>query len=139
MGRNVGFLRYWTLSNLPLFALAGPILFCFWTSTIWAWSLHDQGKDKDLPIGHIVLRRLSIPSATLGVLAFTTYHVQVLTRLSSGYPVWDWWLAWEIVETQKQARAEGALRRNLGIWVVRWMVMYGVIQAALFASFLPPA
>ena len=64
----------------------------------------------------------------LAVLAVTVYHVQIITRISSGYPLWYWWLA----------------RRLLGkdVWgkrIVVFMVMYSSIQGALFSSFLPPA
>ena len=90
-------------------------------------------------MGQILLRKLSMPAAVSGVLALTTYHVQVLTRLSSGYPIWYWWLAWEILATQKQDQMKDKLKSNMGVWVVRWMIMYGIIQAGLFASFLPPA
>jgi phosphatidylinositol glycan class V len=64
----------------------------------------------------------------LAVLAATTYHVQIITRISSGYPLWHWWLAGRLVRGEKT-----------GSHIVMFMVMYASIQGALFASFLPPA
>ena len=34
---------------------------------------------------------LALPQVTLAVLALTSYHVQIINRLSSGYVVWYWW------------------------------------------------
>lgn len=64
----------------------------------------------------------------LAVLAATTYHVQIITRISSGYPLWHWWLAGLLVRGDKT-----------GSRIVMFMVLYASIQGALFASFLPPA
>ena len=64
----------------------------------------------------------------LAVLAATTYHVQIITRISSGYPVWHWWLAEHLIRGEKT-----------GSRIVMFMVLYASIQGALFASFLPPA
>jgi phosphatidylinositol glycan class V len=64
----------------------------------------------------------------LAVLAATTYHVQIITRISSGYPLWHWWLAGRIIRGDKT-----------GSRIVMFMVIYASIQGALFASFLPPA
>lgn len=63
-------------------------------------------------------------------LTFTSYHVQIITRLSSGYPAWYWWVA---------ACLRSPKTRTLGGGIVVFMVMYASIQAVLFASFLPPA
>ena len=117
--RNVGPFRYWTLSNLPLFALAAPMLALLALSSRWAWATRDVRP---------LVARIALPQAALAVLALTSYHVQIVTRLASGYPVWYWWLAHSIYQGDRRAGG-----------VVRWMVMYGVVQAGLYASFLPPA
>jgi phosphatidylinositol glycan class V len=92
-----------------------------------------------------ILFRLALPQLALVVLASTTIHVQIINRLSSGYPLWYLLLARDIVEYRNPT---GATKRvewrhpNLhqtAVWTVRWMVMYALIQGALFASFLPPA
>lgn len=66
----------------------------------------------------------------LAVMAFTGYHVQIVSRLSSAYPVWYWWLAQGLA---------GGPRSKLAGGLVVFMVMYASIQGILFASFLPPA
>lgn len=133
---NVGFLRYWTLSNIPLFLLAAPMLAI----------LVKSGLDHLVPAGRLsaekkaaappevsgclatLVRAAATTQVMLAVLALSTYHVQIISRVSSGYPLWYWWLAGSIVGGQK-----------LGSQIVVFMVMYASIQGALFVSFLPPA
>lgn len=150
--RNVGFLRYWTFSNAPLFLLAAPMLFILISSGLWSWASktnagkpridnakmsNDPADDPWMsPVGMALTSRLAVPQLVLSVLALTTYHVQVITRISSGYPVWYWWLASSIV-CQKPLRLG---RRSIPTKsVVKWMVLYALIQGGLFAAFLPPA
>jgi phosphatidylinositol glycan class V len=76
----------------------------------------------------VLLFRLALPQLALACAALTSFHVQVITRLSSGYPVWYLILAQDFMEAKKTAK-----------WTVRWMVMYAIIQATLFVGFLPPA
>jgi phosphatidylinositol glycan class V len=75
-----------------------------------------------------LLFRLALPQLALASAALTTFHVQVITRLSSGYPLWYLVLAQDVLDDKRVAK-----------WVVRWFVMYSIIQAVLFVAFLPPA
>ena len=149
--RNVGFMRYWTFSNLPLFALAGPMLSILGLSAIWA--LHRprirpaartkratspaSGAAGGESFRRTQLQKLAIPQLVLAVLALTTYHVQIITRISSGYVLWYWWLA-SLISEKPQVEVFGK-KWNLAETVVRWMVVYAIVQGGLFASFLPPA
>ncbi|KAH6842960.1 GPI mannosyltransferase 2 [Chaetomium sp. MPI-CAGE-AT-0009] len=128
---NVGFLRYWTLSNLPLFLLATPMLVILAKSGMdplrgrllpGAAKLSDSGRLSAL------IQSTAAAQVLLAVLALTTYHVQIITRISSGYPLWHWWLAGLLIRGDKT-----------GSRIVMFMVIYASIQGALFASFLPPA
>ncbi|KAK3350053.1 glycosyltransferase family 76 protein [Lasiosphaeria hispida] len=133
---NTGFLRYWNLSNLPLFLLASPLL------VILAKSGSDyvfppvQARPKagkkapTVESTRIValLRSAAAAQVLLAVLAVTMYHVQIITRISSGYPLWYWWLAGMLIRGEK-----------LGSGIAMFMVMYASVQGVLFASFLPPA
>ena len=85
-----------------------------------------------------ILRRLAIPQLILAVLALTSYHVQIITRISSGYVIWYWCIAAAICEMDggKDTRTQG---RNVSRMIVRYMVIYAILQGGLFASFLPPA
>ena len=155
--RNCGFLRYWTLSNLPLFLLAAPMLMCLTQSSLWAWTEMSTSRDHSdkaidskpsspgMELGIIRARQLhrrlmqliSVPQFALALLALTSYHVQIITRLSSGYPLWYWWLAsMTISNSQGKLPLSWLLKPYI---VLRWMVIYAMIQGGLFASFLPPA
>ena len=140
----MGFLRYWTLSNIPLFLLAAPSIFLLLGTALQ--TLRDQPSsrtaekqpDSALTINRKeqvihCLRRYAFIQGLLALLALTSFHVQIITRISSGYPLWYFILARSIVGQEKLV---GGLKPE---WVVQWMVMYAIIQGVLFASFLPPA
>ncbi|EAS36187.3 GPI mannosyltransferase 2 [Coccidioides immitis RS] len=145
---NVGFLRYWTISNIPLFLIAGPMLFILFYSSGWAVSSRSQSIATDVNdeqpkvnsengLTQACLARLALPQATLALLALTSYHVQIINRIASGYPLWYWWLASSLLREGKPG-FRGSRFTKPG-HVLCGMVLYGVIQASLFASFLPPA
>ncbi|KAF8453493.1 GPI mannosyltransferase 2, partial [Terfezia claveryi] len=147
---NVGFLRYWTAGNIPLFLLAAPILYILTRSSLWAIlnntplsfppsTLSQPARKSKHPsaptalttthdINTSLIRAFALPQLILAILAFTSYHVQIINRLSSGYVVWYWWLAQTILRKRKVVR-----------WAVRWCVGYALVQGVLFAGFLPPA
>ena len=160
--RAVGFLKYWTVSNLPLFLLAAPMLYLLLCSGIEAWSWSSSkgayksgirnGRHLSQQAGASTSRSLSlvtvlteaklaaclgIPQVILAILALSTYHVQIINRLSSGYPVWYWWLA-SIMVNDRAVISESKKQRSTSA-AVRGIIMYAIIQAALFAAFLPPA
>ena len=76
------------------------------------------------------MRALAASQAVVALLALTSYHVQVISRLASGYAVWYWWIAACLMDKGRQ---------STGRAVVVFMVMYASIQAVLFSTFLPPA
>ncbi|KAK0640994.1 hypothetical protein B0T16DRAFT_205763 [Cercophora newfieldiana] len=139
---DVGFLRYWKLSNVPLFLLAAPMLAIMVRSaaeTLVSGTTKTQAKppagDKDSTTVDseparltTLVRSAAAAQLLLAVLAVTNYHVQIITRISSAYPLWYWWLAGKLVRGEAW-----------GSRIVTFMVMYASIQGALFTSFLPPA
>ena len=156
--RGVGFLKYWTLSNLPLFLLATPMLYILLKSSYWAWRVDTcmigapseqrskissgevtwtSATEPDLHIDSAIARRFATSQVILAALALTSYHVQIISRLSSGYPVWYWWLASSIL-LDCETSLSGMRLHYSGI-VTRWIVIYALVQGGLFASFLPPA
>lgn len=148
--RGSGFLKYWTISNLPLFILATPMLLILLRSGIWALqgclnSNVSTGKgmrknikvSPSLRINQGIARRLATPQILIAALALTSHHVQIITRLSSGYPVWYWWLASCILEDRKTSFM--GRKWSTAFIISRWMVIYAIVQGGLFASFLPPA
>lgn len=147
-GRDVGFLRYWTVSNIPLFLLAAPMLITLLLSSFWALKM-PWTTDKDRPltptdqalspaVTDSLLIRLAVPQGLLAVMAFTSYHVQIVNRISSGYPLWYWYLVCLVVSRVTNSPAKAKPTRLFAI-AVQGMVIYGLIQAVLFGSFLPPA
>ncbi|KAE8132409.1 GPI mannosyltransferase 2 [Aspergillus pseudotamarii] len=164
---NNGFLRYWTLSNIPLFALAGPMLAIMTYSAIWTLGVGSDGQKtgngksssnmsktqvhSEAPLTGRLLRSLAAPQITLALLTFLKHHVQIITRMSSGYPVWYFWLAHALVEGHSLASSEkvdvcrGKKETQImnqyryARMTVFYMVVYALVQGALFASFLPPA
>ncbi|KAK3945492.1 glycosyltransferase [Diplogelasinospora grovesii] len=144
---NNGFLRYWTLSNLPLFLLAAPMLTILVVSGVdqlkslpelWRQPLTTKKTgDRKKAVESDQLARLNTlvfsaaaAQLVLALLTFTTSHVQIITRISSGYPLWYLWLAKQL--TTQEGKVVGGR-------IVMFMVIYATVQGALFASFLPPA
>ncbi|KIH91243.1 phosphatidylinositol glycan, class V [Sporothrix brasiliensis 5110] len=132
--------NYWTLSNLPLFLLATPMLLIMTRSGLDLWQAasktkNDANKKQEhegtlAPRIAPLLQSMAASQLLLAFMAFTSYHVQIVSRLSTAYPVWYWWLA--------QGLSGGPRSRLAGRLVV-FIVMYASIQGMLFASFLPPA
>ncbi|KAM4063145.1 mannosyltransferase (PIG-V) domain-containing protein [Hirsutella rhossiliensis] len=131
---NVGFLRYWTLNQLPLFLLASPMLAILIVSGLAVLRKPASGL-RSLKSGpgedyRMFARATAAGQALVALLAITNYHVQVITRLSSGYPLWYLWVAGLLMDARRQ---------KWGRAIVVFMAMYAGVQGGLFASFLPPA
>ncbi|KAF2674841.1 hypothetical protein BT63DRAFT_420109 [Microthyrium microscopicum] len=125
---NVGPFKYWTASNIPLFLLAAPMLWVLYRAGTAAFRQSTSSQYLN-STGQYVVRRLALPQLAIALITLTTAHVQIINRLASGYPLWYIWLASEL-----------CLRKDSSSSVtVRVMVMYGMIQAALYSAFLPPA
>ena len=141
-------MRYWTLSNIPLFLLATPSMYLMLSSPFFLIS-KDSASGEHVPrksqretaaaaipslhLADDVLNQLALPQVLLALMALFSFHVQIITRISSGYPVWYFAVA-TAIETGR--KLPGGVKPE---WVVRWMVVYGIVQGGLFASFLPPA
>ncbi|OKL59827.1 GPI mannosyltransferase 2 [Talaromyces atroroseus] len=135
---NVGFLKYWTVSNLPLFILAAPMLVIMLYSSF----VTPTGRIGPYPPSRVIdhvhvtqsaLARLAIAQGILAFMALTTFHVQIINRIASGYPLWYWCLSSLALEHSKSSGS-----RTFAV-AVQGMAMYALIQAVLFGSFLPPA
>jgi phosphatidylinositol glycan class V len=110
-------------------------------SALWAWRLPSITKNAANAASTKatgLLRRLAIIQALLAVLAFTSYHVQIINRLSSGYPLWYWHLAAALISDLGDSRPTNK-STSMSAVAIQAMIIYGLIQAVLFGSFLPPA
>ncbi|KAK0665041.1 GPI mannosyltransferase 2 [Lasiodiplodia hormozganensis] len=145
---NVGFLRYWTLSNIPLFLLAAPtlwIMVCSALRVIRRFSVC-SGTAELLSTEQVSLRTetphllvaFGIPQLALAMLAATNFHVQIVNRISSGYPIWYLGIASGMDYVSDPLKIAFASKHTCKS-IVRLMMIYAIVQGALFASFLPPA
>ncbi|KAH0343543.1 DUF409 domain protein, partial [Aureobasidium melanogenum] len=138
---NVGFLRYWTVSNIPLFLLALPMLCVLVGTGIVAPTLKmgPPGSPKPENSRHksVYILCLALPQILLAFLAFTTFHVQIVNRIATGYPIWYIVLAAAFVSPDMFGKVTKT--QSTQQLVVRGMLMYSIIQGGLYASFMPPA
>ncbi|QSS49377.1 hypothetical protein I7I53_09705 [Histoplasma capsulatum var. duboisii H88] len=140
------FLSYWKVSNLPLFCLAAPMLVIMGVSSWWPFQSpldfdirNKEPRKREEEVSQTehrrtCLYRLAIPQAVLTVLALTNSHVQIINRISSGYPLWYWYIAVCVLEYGNTFHPVPK-----PLLLVQAMVLYSFIQGGLFASFLPPA
>jgi phosphatidylinositol glycan class V len=119
------------MSNIPLFLLAAPSLTVLVISGLWGLGIHRKKGTFHLAYSSS-LPAIALPQLALALTALVLYHVQIILRIASGYPVWYWWIAQLLIDEQ-------AGRTRLPHRIVQWMVMYSVVQTALYAAFLPPA
>lgn len=149
--RNVGLFRYWALPNIPLFIMAAPILWLLITSslTVLRGFFQPLLRGRTVPQAGVTLDPSNLPSAVhnfpelalpqlvLAIAAITSFHVQVVNRLASGYPTWYMMVATWLVD--EQIMPDKLKRQYRAQWVVRGMLTYAIAQGMLFANFLPPA
>ena len=112
---------------MPLFALAIPVLSMLIASGIDSLVPFTNSMDMFAP-SRTVISRFAAPQLILATLAITNYHIQIITRLSSGYP---WLYIWSASQLCNKASYSKV--------AIGFCVMYSLIQGGLFASFLPPA
>ncbi|PIA94190.1 GPI mannosyltransferase 2 [Cercospora beticola] len=155
---GVGFLKYWTLSNAPLFALAVPMLGVFMCTGYMALNKTEidslvnaartakgdgaQAQSHSDGLFRHIMSRFALPQLVLALLALTSFHVQIINRISSGYPVWYIVLAVIIQQGNRALEVEGSAVRFIhrhAQSLVRLSVMYAIVQGGLYASFMPPA
>ena len=129
----MGLFRYWTPGNIPLFLLAAPMIYLLARSGV-DWKLlagePETGKPPRCQDVSVFVGAMALSQLILAGLAVTTYHIQIITRIGTAYAIWHWWLAMKLQDKQNS---------RFGSRIVVFMIMYAMIQGALFASFLPPA
>lgn len=140
---DVGLFRYWKLSNLPLFLISAPIYSLIFVSEIWALNLFNTrqntkaydsaGSPRIYAPYHWILQNLAISQLILAIVTFTTAHAQIISRTSSSYPVWIWFLATLLLGQNE------FLNKRIFKGLTSYLITYGIVQAGLYSSFLPPA
>ena len=152
-------MRYWTLSNVPLFILATPVMCLMIISAIEPFICKNESsyqytfferhqspsthvkkvakKEESETIQLNFKRKMAIPQLALALSTLLSFHVQVINRVSSGYPLWYMFVAEKII--RREMIIVAGKRIDVGNIFLTWAVTYAIIQAGLFASFLPPA
>ncbi|KAI6098965.1 glycosyltransferase family 76 protein [Pisolithus croceorrhizus] len=141
---NVGFLRYWTISNIPNFLISLPVLLSVWIFCIFYLShlpriLRDgfarQGSKSSahLPLGDSLFLNPSILPHVLHGISLTLIltfnaHVQIALRVLPSLPMTYWAAARLLIEQPRWGKA----------WVA-WSMVWCGLSCVLWAVFLPPA
>lgn len=157
---HVGLFSYWTLNNAPLFLLATPMLLVLAATgaagllnpreIFTTRSPEDSKPETETPATDLtvhLLPRLALPQLLLSIMALTSFHVQIINRISSGCALWYIVLAALLGDPKRGINVAGRgsmVKSLLGSGrrmeiVVRLMVMYAIVQGGLYAAFLPPA
>ncbi|KAF8585916.1 glycosyltransferase family 76 protein [Ramaria rubella] len=132
---NVGFLRYWTMQQLPNFLISVPVLLLLLVSPI-TYILHVLPTIIDLkpkpPRGHPLLNPSLLPHAIhafiLTCILLFASHTQIILRVAASMPFTYWSAARLFFEHPKWAKA----------WVA-WSILWGTTSVVLWTTFLPPA
>ena len=133
---NVGFLRYWSFSQIPNFIVAAPLFFLIADFVTAYAQYHILFSSKNriatdrAPIAfyNISLLPHLIHSVILFCILLLTAHTQIILRLAPSMPIVFWAAARLIVG-----------RATLGQQWVTWCTVWGIASIILWASFLPPA
>lgn len=87
--------------------------------------------------------QLAVPQILLALMATTSFHVQIINRISSGCALWYIVLAVLVADCDdsRGPQRQGLLRllRGRKEVLVRVIIGYAVVQGGLYATFLPPA
>jgi phosphatidylinositol glycan class V len=99
------------------------------------------GSESERSLFTHVCVQLGIPQIILAAMATTSFHVQIINRISSGCALWYVVLAILVVDCSDgpQQGLLGMLGGRNKEVLVRLMVAYAIVQGGLYAAFLPPA
>ncbi|EDO18075.1 hypothetical protein Kpol_1045p62 [Vanderwaltozyma polyspora DSM 70294] len=129
---NVGFLKYWTLNNIPNFLFAIPNIIVLSYSTIYFTKIY--------PL--VNLTPLVWITRTLVILLLFFAHTQIINRVSSFIPLHLWYLADRLVKNtiiKKDDNEELKGDDKIVKIYIYWLIIWIPLQTILFACFLPPA
>ncbi|KAI8900752.1 GPI mannosyltransferase 2 [Globomyces pollinis-pini] len=137
---NCGFLKYYTLQQLPLFFLAFPVFFIQFY-TIWHYFKSDpkrfmtlgfltDSKNSQLEFGQSKLLPFIYLSLFMVFYCGLFMHVQVVLRFMTSQPIVYWFIASRLNQKSVPSIVKVYLY---------YCVVYGSIGAVLFGTFLPPA
>jgi phosphatidylinositol glycan class V len=162
---DVGPWRYWTISQIPNFLLATPILTLAFASVTWFFVAIDQAARPESKIFHalsdltlslsmaLTLLPYAIHALVLSLILLTAAHVQIALRV---LPAATPWISWAgaalIIQSAKHKNIVVEKSRSLGaspnggswwpflsdLWI-GWSVVWLLVSSVLWLAFLPPA
>lgn len=164
---NVGFLKYWTISQIPNFAMAAPpLLLILYSST----TIIRTSTSQVLTLLRTSSSRTSaapnrdaspLPSATLDlwspsdsgslnklphalhalalslILLFSA-HTQIALRVLPTLPFMHWSLA-QLATHREVGQKEGQTMERIWRFYIGWAVVWFALSCVLWSAFLPPA
>lgn len=117
---NQGFLRYWTLQQVPNFLLAAPMAILCAHACVTALREREFLR-RDARAPFVLLLGVML------VFAVLSSHVQTLTRFVSASPVVYWSAAAPLSEQKERKRA----------WAIEYFLVYAVTGTVMFSTFYP--
>lgn len=142
---NVGFLNYWTLSNIPNFLIGMPQFLILIRSIQYFFHKYRingiNGKHTTTPL-------ILITIFFIIVILFVA-HVQIINRVSTFIPLHLWFISESIV-SQRLGNSDSSISDNskkpsgkFDLLLIKlylgWLFFWIPIQTILFGVFLPPA
>ncbi|WOO83212.1 GPI mannosyltransferase 2 [Vanrija pseudolonga] len=126
---NVGPFRYWTLSQLPNFAMAGPVLYI----TLKGLFTH-LGSIASSSLSRIAHLDTGIYLHQLLMMALliVSSHTQIALRLAATDPVVWWTVAASALGNK------GDLGKTAKVWLW-WVCIWGAVSLVLWSGHYPPA
>jgi phosphatidylinositol glycan class V len=130
---NVGFLRYWTVSQIPNFLLAAPVLLLLSSFSVYhilqvAIGFFNTKPSTPSPFLSASLTPHAIHALIFVMTLLFASHTQIILRLAASMPFTYWAAAWLLVEHPGWGK----------LWV-GWSIIWGCVSLVLWAAFLPPA
>lgn len=143
---NVGFLRYWTLSQLPNILLAVPPLLSIISFSVLNIRLQllprllgllrvrpftqstAPSKTAYDGLTNLSLTPHAVHALALSLVLLVAAHTQITLRLVASLPLTYWAAAYLLIQHPRA-----------GKWWVWWSVVWGAISVVLWGVFLPPA
>ncbi|KZT24378.1 glycosyltransferase family 76 protein [Neolentinus lepideus HHB14362 ss-1] len=150
---DVGFLRYWQLSQIPNFLMAAPVyvlLSSFYWFHLSRWisdmlaslqrteSVTRVPKVSSDPFLSPKLTPFVIHALILTSTLLVSSHAQIILRLAASMPVVYWAAAWLLIR-DNATRPPGQCGWHWGRVWVWWSVVWGSASVVLWTTGLPPA
>jgi phosphatidylinositol glycan class V len=108
-----GFLKYWTPNNIPNFLIAAPQVFLLSRSGLYFMKFKN-------------LTNLVVINFLFLIIVTFFLNVQIILRISTFIPLQFWFLS-SLIE-----------KRQGSLWIT-YIIVWNLLQASLYAAFLPPA